>query len=318
MRNVLVTGGAGFIGSHLVEALAARGDGVVVLDDFNDFYAPNIKRANLGHAMQTGRVTLVEGDLCSSQDLTRALTGTQLDAVVHLAARAGVRPSLLQPELYARVNVVGTAALLEAARRAGIPRFVFGSSSSVYGARSTAPFSEDDRTDRPFSPYAATKVAGEAFCAAYRSICSMELVALRFFTVYGPRQRPDLAIAKFFRLLEQDQPLPFFGDGSSARDYTYVGDIVRGILLSLDRSWPTFEVVNLGGSSPVSLADLVKLIEATVGHTASLDRRPDQPGDVPLTCADPRKAKRLLGWEPMVPLAEGLRLYQQWLHEPRR
>jgi UDP-glucuronate 4-epimerase len=317
MKNVLVTGGAGFIGSHLVEALVARGDRAVVFDDFNDFYAPEIKRANLSSAMRSGRVTLVEGDICSNEDLARALPGMPIDAVVHLAARAGVRPSLRQPELYARVNVVGTTALLEAAQRAGVPRFVFGSSSSVYGARSTAPFSEDDRTDRPFSPYAATKVAGEALCAAYRSIGPMEVVALRFFTVYGPRQRPDLAIAKFFQLLEQGQPLPFFGDGRSARDYTYVGDIVRGILLSLDRAWPTFEVVNLGGSSPVGLADLVRLIESTAGRAAVLDRRPDQPGDVPLTCADPRKAKALLGWEPKIKLAEGLRLYQQWLHEPR-
>jgi UDP-glucuronate 4-epimerase len=253
----------------------------------------------------------VEGDLCSEPDLAR-LQWDKIEGVVHLAARAGVRPSIAQPVLYARVNVVGTAALLEAARRGGVKRFVFGSSSSVYGSRSTAPFSESDRTDRPFSPYAATKIAGEALCAAYRALGTMELVALRFFTVYGPRQRPDLAIARFFELIEAGQPLPFFGDGRSARDYTYVADIVRGILLSLDRPWPEFEAVNLGGSAPVTLAELVSLVEKTAGRTATLDRRPDQPGDVPLTCADPRKAKALLGWEPQVALPEGLRRYLEW------
>jgi UDP-glucuronate 4-epimerase len=309
--NVLVTGGAGFVGSHVVDALVARGDQVTVLDDFNEFYRREIKQANLAGALKTGRVTLVEGDLCSDRDLAR-IPFDKIERVVHLAARAGVRPSIAQPELYARVNVVGTAALLEAARRGGVQRFVFGSSSSVYGSRSTAPFAESDHTDRPFSPYAATKIAGEALCAAYRALGTMELVALRFFTVYGPRQRPDLAIARFFQLLEEGQPLPFFGTGRTARDYTYVDDIVRGILLALDRSWPEFEAVNLGGSKPVTLTELVSLIEKAAGRTAQLDRRPDQPGDVPLTCADPRKAKELLGWEPRVALPEGLRLYNEW------
>jgi UDP-glucuronate 4-epimerase len=312
--NVLVTGGAGFIGSHLVEALLARGDGVTVLDCFDDFYAPAVKRANL--APVRDRVTLVEGDLNRPDDVAKALAKTP-EVVFHLAARAGVRPSIEQPALYSHVNVTGTAALLEACRLRGVKRFVFGSSSSVYGARSQAPFSEEDRVDRPVSPYAATKVAGELLCAAYRSLYAMEIVALRFFTVYGPRQRPDLAIAKFARLLREGQPLPFFGDGRSARDYTFVADIVAGVLAAGDRAWPTFEAVNLGGSHPVTLTELVAALEKASGVKAQLDRKPDQPGDVPLTCADPRKARALLGWEPKISLEEGLRRYVAWARDQK-
>ncbi len=310
--HALVTGGAGFIGSHLVEALLARGDAVTVLDSFDEFYAPQVKRANL--AQVAGRITLIEGDLNRPEDLSPALAKVP-DVVVHLAARAGVRPSIEQPALYGHVNVTGTAALLEACRQRGVKRFVFGSSSSVYGARSQAPFSEDDRTDRPVSPYAATKIAGELLCAAYRSLYPMEIVALRFFTVYGPRQRPDLAIAKFARLLRDGKALPFFGDGRSARDYTYVSDTVAGILAAADRPWPAFEAVNLGGAHPVALADLVAALEKALGVQARLDRRPDQPGDVPLTCADTRKARALLGWEAKVSLADGLQRYASWLKQ---
>ncbi len=310
--RVLVTGGAGFIGSHLCEALVARGDVVTVLDDFNAFYDPALKRQNLAGLITAKRMRLVEGDIRARADVEAAL-GKDTEAVVHLAARAGVRPSIAEPVLYSEVNVTGTQVVLEAARLQRVPRFVFGSSSSVYGARSKAPFSEDDKVDRPISPYAATKIAGEMLCAASRSLHAMECVALRFFTVYGPRQRPDLAIAKFSRLLRDGKALPFFGSGEAARDYTYVDDIVRGVVAALDRSWPEFEAINLGGAHPTKLTELVSALEVALGVKARLDRKPDQPGDVPLTAADTRKANTLLGWEPRVSLAEGLRRYAEWL-----
>jgi UDP-glucuronate 4-epimerase len=310
--KILVTGGAGFVGSTLVDALVAKGDDVTVLDDFDDYYAPQLKHENLVPALKSGRVTLIEGDICNAGDAASAF-GAKPEAVIHLAARAGVRPSIAQPELYARVNVTGTATLLEAAHRSGCRLFVFGSSSSVYGARSKAPFSAGDRTDRPVSPYAATKIAGEMLCAAYRALYPMECVALRFFTVYGPRQRPDLAIAKFTRLLLDGKPIPFFGDGKSARDYTYVDDIVRGILATTERRWPEFETINLGGAHSVTLSQLVAALESALGVKAQLDRQPDQPGDVPLTSADLTKAKALLDWQPRTSLEEGLKRYATWV-----
>ena len=313
--RVLVTGGAGFIGSHLCEALVARGDTVAILDDFNAFYDPALKRRNLEGLLSAGKVRLVEGDICDRARVDEALAGGA-DAVINLAARAGVRPSIAEPVLYSQVNVTGTQVVLQAALAKGVKRFVFGSSSSVYGARSKAPFSEDDKVDRPISPYAATKIAGEMLCAAYRSLYPMECVALRFFTVFGPRQRPDLAIAKFARLMREGKPLPFFGTGETARDYTFVDDIVRGVIAATDRSWPEFEAINLGGAHPTKLVDLVKALEGALGVTAKLDRKPDQPGDVPLTAADTRKAKLLLGWEPKVSLDEGLRRYAEWLGAP--
>lgn len=312
--KLLVTGGAGFIGSHLVEALVGRGDQVVVLDNFDSFYSPALKRENLKAALSSGKASMVEGDICNPGEVERAVAELgKPDALVHLAARAGVRPSIAQPELYARVNVEGTAVLLEAARRAGIPRFVFASSSSVYGARSNPPFSEEDRVDRPVSPYAATKIAGELLCSTFCHLHGLEAVALRFFTVFGPRQRPDLAICKFVRLVRGGETVPFFGDGQSARDYTFVEDIVRGVLAAIDRGWPAFEAVNLGGSHPVRLAELVAAIERATGKQARLERLPEQPGDVPLTCAKVEKAEKLLGWSPTVPLAEGLERYVRWL-----
>ncbi len=308
--NVLVTGGAGFIGSHLVTALAARGDRVVILDSFDTFYDPKLKRETASRL----KAELVEGDLANEADVAKAFAAAGQGAVVvHLAARAGVRPSIAQPALYSRVNVEGTTHMLEAARKSGAKRFVFASSSSVYGARSNPPFSEEDRIDRPVSPYAATKIAGEMLCATFAHLYRLETVALRFFTVYGPRQRPDLAISKFAKLINRGAPVPFFGDGTSARDYTFVEDTVRGLLASIDRSWPQFEVMNLGGSRPVTLNELVAGIERASGKKANLDRQPDQPGDVPLTCAATEKAKRLLGFEAKIPLDEGLQRYFAWL-----
>jgi len=308
--NVLVTGGAGFIGSHLVTALAARGDRVVVLDNFDTFYDPKLKRETAARL----KAELIEGDLANEADVAKAFAAAGQGAVVvHLAARAGVRPSIAQPALYAKVNVEGTTHMLEAARKSQAKRFVFASSSSVYGARSNPPFSEEDRIDRPVSPYAATKIAGEMLCATFAHLYGLETVALRFFTVYGPRQRPDLAITKFARLIRRGEPVPFFGDGTSARDYTFVEDTVNGLLAAIDRSWPQFEVINLGGSRPVSLNEMVAAIEKAAGKKAVLNRQPDQPGDVPLTCAATAKSKALLGFEAKIHLDEGLKRYFAWL-----
>ncbi len=315
--NVLVTGGAGFIGSHLVEALVARGDRVVVLDNFDPYYAARMKRSNLERVLGSGKVTLVEGDICREADVARAMESLgQTDVVVHLAALAGVRPSIARPVAYAQVNVEGTTVMLEASRKAKVARFIFASSSSVYGARSNPPFSEDDRIDRPISPYAATKIAGEMLCATWQHLYGLQCCALRFFTVFGPRQRPDLAIAKFTRLVRRGEKVPFFGDGRSARDYTFIEDIVRGVVAAVDRPWPSFEVVNLGGSHPVTLSDLVAAIERATGKTAMLERLPDQPGDVPITSASVAKAERLLGWTPRVSLDEGLAQFVRWLDTP--
>lgn len=311
--NVLVTGGAGFVGSHLVDALVARGDRVVVLDELAPFYDPALTRRNLEGALASGRATLVRGDVCSPKDVARAFDAMPIEAVAHLAARVGVRASVADPAPYVRVNVEGIAVVLEHARQAGVKRFVFSSSSSVYGIRTRQPFREEDRVDRPLSPYAATKVAGELLCATYSTLHHLPTVALRLFTVYGPRQRPDLAIARFARQLRRGEALTLFGDGSSSRDYTYVEDTVRGILASLDRPWPEFEVVNLGGADPIRLSDLVTELERTVGRTAVREYLPAQPGEVPLTHASIVKAEGLLGWKPRVSLAEGLARYLTWL-----
>ncbi len=310
--NVLLTGGAGFIGSHVAEALVKRGDKVTVLDSFDTFYDPAIKRRTAERLAKQG-VVFVEGDLRNVAEVEKAFTTAgQGAAVIHLAARAGVRPSIQQPLLYSEVNVDGTTNMLEEARKRKSSRFVFASSSSVYGARSNPPFSEEDRIDRPVSPYAATKIAGEMLCATFAHLYGLETCALRFFTVYGPRQRPDLAIAKFARLIGRGEKVPFFGDGSAARDYTFVEDTVRGVIAALDRRWPHFEVLNLGGSRPVKLSDLVTGIEKALGTKAMLDRQPDQPGDVPLTCASPDKSERLLGWKATTSLDEGLARFAEW------
>lgn len=309
-RTVLVTGAAGFIGSHLCEALVARGDTVIGIDNFDPYYNPQIKRRNLAGLLAGERFTLIEGDINDPPALAAAFE-PGIEGVVHLAAKAGVRPSIAQPLDYARVNVEGTAAVLEAARRHGVGRFVFGSSSSVYGAANEVPFSEDQRIDRPISPYAATKVAGEALCHTWHHLYGLPIVMLRFFTVYGPRQRPDLAINKFVRLLDGGEPIPQFGDGSSSRDYTFVADIVRGIIAAYDSDLD-FEIINLGGSSPVRLDELIAAVGAAVGVEPRVEVLPDQPGDVPRTYASVDKARRLLGWEPRVPLSEGLRAFVAW------
>ena len=315
--RLLITGGAGFIGSHLADRRLARGDRVVVLDDFNDAYDPGRKRKNVAPHAGNPSYRLVEGDIRDRALLSRLFGDEGFDAVLHLAARAGVRPSLADPVLYEEVNVVGTLCLLEAAVAAGRPRFLFASSSSVYGVNSKLPFAEDDPIERPISPYAVTKRAAELHVFAFHHVHGLAAVCLRFFTVYGPRQRPEMAIARFIRCLEQGRPIPFYGDGGSRRDYTYIDDIVDGVEAAL--SVPlSFEIVNLGGAVPVTLTDLVRAIESAAGKTAVLDRQPDQAGDVPVTYAAVEKARRLLGFRARVPLEEGLQRSVEWYRRERR
>jgi UDP-glucuronate 4-epimerase len=307
LTHVLVTGGAGFIGSHLVKALADRGDDVTIVDNFDPFYPERLKRRSLD-----GRARLIEADIRDQDAMNRAFADARPEVVVHLAALAGVRPSLERPAVYMDVNVRGTACLLEAARAAAVRRFLLGSSSSVYGAHAQAPFRETARIDSPESPYAASKVASEVLARTFHNLYGIEVAALRFFTVYGPRQRPDLAIHKFSRRMLAGQPLPFFGDGSTRRDYTWVDDIVSGVLAACDVPL-RYEVVNLGGAHTTSLAELVALLEEALGVRAVLDRQPAQPGDVPLTSADVTHAKDVLGYAPRTPIRAGLKRFAEWI-----
>ena len=312
--NLLITGGAGFIGSHLADRRLARGDRVVVLDDFNDFYDPAVKRAHVAPHRSHPGYRLVEGDIRDRSLVFRLFGEESFDAVLHLAARAGVRPSLHQPILYEEVNTVGTLQLLEAAVANGKPRFLFASSSSVYGINSKLPFSEEDPIERPISPYAATKRSGELHVYTAHHLHALEAVCLRFFTVYGPRQRPEMAIARFIRTIDEGRPIPFFGDGGSRRDYTYVDDIADGVEAALEARL-SFEIINLGGARPVTLSELVGEIEKAVGRRAILDRQPEQPGEVPVTFASVEKAEKLLHFRARVPLAEGIRRSVAWYRE---
>ena len=312
---ILVTGGAGFIGSHVVDRLLDLGETVVVVDDFNDFYAPALKRENVRAHLAHPRYTLVEGDIRDADLIERVFAEHRIRRVVHLAARAGVRPSLAEPQLYESTNVTATLHLLEACRRHGAEKLVFGSSSSVYGINAKVPFAEADPVASPISPYAATKAAGELFCHTYSHLYGLPVVCLRFFTVYGPRQRPDLAIHKFARLITEGRPIPVYGDGSTERDYTYVDDIVSGVLAALAYDKTRFEIVNLGNSRTVSLSRLIALMEAALGQPALIDRQPLQPGDVPRTYADTAKSRELLGYAPDTPIEEGIRRFVAWFKE---
>ncbi len=305
-----MTGAAGFIGSHLCEHLLRQGRQVVGIDNFDEFYDPAIKRRNVRGLADTGRFRLIESDI-REQSAMQAALASGVDVVVHLAARAGVRPSIENPLLYQDVNVRGTNVLLEAARKCGIRRFVFASSSSVYGNNDKVPFSEDDPVDHPISPYAATKRAGELICHVYHHLFEMHVTCLRFFTVYGARQRPDLAIHKFARLIEQGRPIPVFGDGSMQRDHTYIDDIIAGVLTAIDRC-EGFRIYNLGESRPVSLKDLISALESALGKQAIIERQPVPPGDVYITYADVGRACRELGYQPSTPLEEGLRHFVSW------
>lgn len=321
--RVLLTGGAGFIGSHLAEALLRGGSRLSIVDELNDFYSPERKKANLSDVRQLGAFEFFKVDICDKAKLREVFDSFRPDTIVHLAARAGVRPSLQDPELYQRVNVAGTLNLLELCREFQVPRFIFGSSSSVYGVAERVPFLESNTELRPISPYAATKLAGEMLCFTYAYLYGLIAVCLRFFTVYGPRQRPDLAIHKFTGMLETEHPLPIFGDGLSGRDYTYVDDIVAGVLASIEyvpASGPgnsRFEIFNLGNSHPVRLGELVELLEKITGQRAVRQQFPEQPGDVPITWADISKAKQLLGYDPQTPIEKGLEQFVSWYRGAR-
>jgi UDP-glucuronate 4-epimerase len=313
MKNILVTGGAGFIGSNLVDRLLAEGDWrVTVVDDFNNFYSPEIKRANISHHFDSPDYSLIETDIRDRSALEEVFEGSRFDCIVHLAARAGVRPSLKEPLLYCETNVNGTMNLLEMAREHQVRQFVFGSSSSVYGINAKVPFSEDDPIRQPISPYAATKGAGELLCHTYSHLYGIRSVCLRFFTVYGARQRPDLAINKFASLIHKGEPIPVYGDGSTRRDYTYIDDIISGVRAAIDYDKSIYEVINLGESQTVELRQLIALLEKELDREAIIDRQPMQPGDVPQTFAEIEKARRLLGYDPQTKIEDGIKRFVQW------
>ncbi len=311
MSKIVVTGGAGFIGSHLSEALLRRGHHVVALDSFDDFYDPAVKRRNLATALAHERFKLVVGDIRDAKVVDEVIS-EETDVVVHLAARAGVRPSIRRPLLYLDVNVRGTMILLEACRRKPDCRFIFASSSSVYGNNKKIPFAEEDNVDHPISPYAATKRAGELLCHTYHHLYGMSITVLRLFTVYGPRQRPDLAIHKFARLIEAGEPIPVFGDRNMMRDFTYVDDIIDGVLRALERC-KGYHIFNLGESDPVSVSELIAALEEALGKEAFVEMQDRQPGDVDRTYADLTRARRELGYTPSTNLRTGLRRFVEWL-----
>ena len=316
MKNILVTGGAGFIGSHLVDRLLSEGQWKVsVIDDLNDFYDPAIKLANSSKHEKNSNYQLFKADIRDQASLRKIFATNGFDCIVHLAARAGVRPSLDQPLLYAETNINGTMNLLELARENEIKQFVFGSSSSVYGLNAKVPFGEDDPIRQPISPYAATKAAGELICHTYTHLYGIRSICLRFFTVYGPRQRPDLAIHKFARLISEHKPIPVFGDGTTRRDYTFIDDIIAGVRGAIDYDKTDYEVINLGESRTVELRELISLLEKELGKSAQIDRQPLQPGDVPQTFADIAKARRLLGYNPQTQIEEGIRAFVRWFRE---
>lgn len=321
-QRILLTGGAGFIGSHVAEALLRRGVQLWILDSLDEFYSPAWKKTNLENIRRVGSYEFFQVDICDTGPLRDILERARPDVVIHLAARAGVRPSIEQPHLYERVNVAGTLNLLEKCRQFSVRKFLFGSSSSVYGATSRVPFSENQLELRPVSVYAATKLSGEMLCYTYAHLFALPVICLRFFTVYGPRQRPDLAIHKFTALIEAGKPVPIFGDGLAGRDYTWVSDIVAGVTAAIDyEPHPVdgvpFEVFNLGNSRPVRLSAMVQLLERIIGKKAILQRNPLQPGDVPLTWADISKACRLLGYRPGMPLEKGLEQFVAWYRTDR-
>ena len=318
----LVTGGAGFIGSHLTENLLKGGHEVTILDNFNDYYNPNIKQQNIHdikEIMQLNDITesaltVAIADIRDKQKCTDIIT-SEIDCIVHLAAMAGVRPSIEMPEYYYSVNINGTLNLLEICKSSGIKKFIFASSSSVYGNNKKVPFSEDDSVDFPISPYASTKKSGELLCNVYHSLFNIDIACLRFFTVYGPRQRPDLAIHKFAQMIINDEPLPFFGDGTTKRDYTYIDDIIDGVTKTID--WIShhsnvYEIFNLGESNTITLKQMISVLEKEIGKNATIKKMPKQPGDVDITFADISKSKRILNYDPKTDFNDGIKLFINW------
>ncbi len=314
MTRVLVTGGAGFIGSHLVERILSDGAEVTCVDNFDPYYDPKIKEKNIEAAIKNPRFRLERADICDRDAMQRLFAKARPQIVVHLAARAGVRPSLADPVAYYRTNVEGTLHALEASRDSGASKFVFGSSSSVYGISSKVPFAEDDPLHCPISPYAVSKITAETLCLSFQRLFGLAVVCLRFFTVYGPRQRPEMAIAKFVRSMREGRVIDMYGDGKSLRDYTYVDDIVDGVTRAMHTSLSQAEVINLGESKAIALNELFKILEEETGIKPQLRRLPDQAGDVPVTFADVRKAGKLLGYKPGVTVREGVRRYWKWLN----
>jgi UDP-glucuronate 4-epimerase len=313
--NFLVTGGAGFIGSHVCERLLHDGHAVWAFDDLNDFYDPHLKRRNLRDIQSLAKpFEFVHGNITDAAALHEIFSAVKLDQVIHLAARAGVRPSLEQPALYQRVNVEGTVNLLEAARKSGVKKIIMASSSSVYGTNSKVPFSESDPVVSAISPYAASKLACEALGHVYHHIYKMDVAVLRFFTVYGPRQRPDLAIHKFTKLIDAGKPIPVFGDGSTARDHTHISDILQGVMACTQKEFG-FDIFNLGESETVKLSELIMHIETALGKKAVIDRQSMQPGDVPITFADISKARAKLGYNPQVKIGQGIKMFAEWFRK---
>ena len=311
--KAIVTGAAGFIGSHLSERLLKDGWTVVGVDNFDNFYDPQVKRGNIKDCLNNKLFKLVEADIRDSAAMDK-VTNEGIDVIVHLAARAGVRPSIAHPALYADVNINGTVTLLEAAKKSNIKKFVFASSSSVYGNNRKVPFSEDDNVDFPISPYAATKKAGELICHTYHHLTGIAMTCLRFFTVYGPRQRPDLAIHKFARLIEDGKPISVYGDGSMMRDFTYIDDIIDGTVGAIDKC-EGYNIYNLGESRPVTVNTLISEIEKALGKKAVIERLPLQPGDVERTFADVTKARRDLGYNPNTNISDGLKHFVEWFRQ---
>jgi UDP-glucuronate 4-epimerase len=314
--HLLVTGGAGFIGSNLVDKLLEKGHQVSVVDDFNSYYNASFKRQNVTSALKNSRYFLFEGDITNLPFIEKLFAEHKFDMVIHLAARAGVRASLKDPFLYQRVNVEGTLNILESAKKYGVKKITFGSTSSVYGINSKIPFSESDPVLNAVSPYAATKIAGEALCRSYSHLFKMDIAVLRFFSVYGPRGRPDMAIYQFSEKMLMDEPIPFFGDGSSQRDYTYVDDIVQGVIATTQKEFG-FDLFNLGESETTELRTVISLLEESIGKKAKIDRLPEQPGDVPRTFADIDKARRILGYNPQTKVASGIPKFVSWFLKNR-
>ena len=311
-RRFLITGGAGFIGSHLVDRLLALNPArLVVIDNFDDFYNPQVKHDNVAAHLSHPRYRLIETDIVNYNALKQVFAEEVFDTIIHLAAKAGVRPSVADPRGYNEVNVTGTLNLLELAQRNDVKKFIFGSSSSVYGAKAVPPFREDDPL-WPISPYAATKASGELLAHTYSHLYGMQIVCLRFFTVYGPRQRPDLAIHKFARLIASQKPVPVYGDGKSERDFTYIDDILSGVLAATTYDATPFEIINLGESQTVTVKRMIELLERELGQQAVIEYQPPQPGDVPRTHADVSKAKTLLGYQPTTPIEIGIRRFAEW------
>lgn len=317
-RNVLVTGGAGFIGSHLVDKALAAGDRITVLDNFNEFYNASIKRTNIKAHLVHPNYKLVEGDIRDKQTVAHVFSNGPFDVVVHLAAMAGVRPSLENPRLYMDVNVLGTQNMIDQILTSSKQtRFVFGSSSSVYGSRSGESFAETDRVDQPISPYAASKASNELQCYAAHHSSGLNVVCLRFFTVYGPRQRPDLAIHKFCEAIDKGEPIAVFGDGSTKRDYTFVFDTIEGVWSAMEADLSGYEIINLGRSEPMLLSEMIKSIERALNKTAKLVHKPLQTGDVPYTYANIEKAQRLLGYDPKTLFSDGVKQFVEWWLDTR-